>query len=208
MGLKVALFSGGKDSLYSALLYWPVDLFVTFEYDFLDSPSPHLINIKKSIELAEALSVPIVLLKVHKGLAMQEQIDFFKKIGASKIIAGDQGVKEHLDYFTTIAKKSGADLEEPIWGLDPAELLKKEASIFSFIIIGVKKGLEELLCKKIYAKNVESFLKKLDRLGINPIGEAGEFHTFVYAVNGLNINLKIICKKKISTNKHAIAFLE
>ncbi len=208
MGLKVALFSGGKDSIYSALLYWPVDLFVTFEYDFLGSTSPHLINLKKSVELAGAMSVPIVLLKVHKGSAMREQVEFFKKIGVSKIIAGDQGVKDHLDYFNAVAEQSGADLEEPIWDNDPAEILKKEASMLSFIIIGVKKGLEELLCKKIHRKNVNWFLKKLTHMKINPIGEAGEFHTFVYKINDKGVYLNVRCKKKITAGEYTMAVLE
>ncbi|MDP8023463.1 MAG: ATPase [Nitrososphaeria archaeon] len=208
MGLKVALFSGGKDSIYSALINWPVDLFVTFEYDFLGTPSPHLINLKKSIELAGALSVPIALLKVHKGSAMKEQVEFFRKIGVSKIIAGDQGVKDHLDYFAAVAEQSGADLEEPIWGAEPAELLKKETSVLSFIIIGVKKGLEELLCKKINRKNVDSFLKISAQMGINPIGEAGEFHTLVYRISDSDVYLKFKCKKKINAGDYKIAFLE
>ncbi|MFP3166719.1 MAG: ATPase [Nitrososphaeria archaeon] len=207
MGLKVALFSGGKDSVYSAILYWPVDLFVIFDYDFLGLASPHLINLRKSIELAEALSVPVTVLKVHKGSAMKEQVDFFRKINASKIIAGDQGVKDHLDYFSKIAEESGAELEEPLWAKDPAKLLKEEASKLSFLIIGVKDGLESLLCKKVGRKNVNEFFRTLDNIKLNPIGEAGEFHTFVYNIYDLGVQIKVRCKKKIAVNGYKIAFL-
>jgi diphthamide synthase (EF-2-diphthine--ammonia ligase) len=208
MGLKIALFSGGKDSVYSAILFWPVDLFVVFDYDFIGLASPHLINLRKSIELAEALSVPVTVLKVHKGSAMKEQIDFFRKINASKIIAGDQGVKDHLDYFSKIAEEAGAELEEPLWAKDPVKLLKEEASRFSFLIIGVKNGLESLLCKKVSRENVNYFLRTLEKMKLNPIGEAGEYHTFVYNIYELGVQIKVRCKQKIAINGYKIAFLE
>lgn len=69
--LKAALFSAGKDSVYAALLEWPVDLFVVFVYQF-PRPSPHLLNLHKAIELANALGVPVAVLKVDKGKELRQ----------------------------------------------------------------------------------------------------------------------------------------
>ena len=52
--LRVAWFSGGKESLYAALQRWPPDLFLFLVYEFSE-PSPHIVNLKHAV-----LSVNIV----------------------------------------------------------------------------------------------------------------------------------------------------
>jgi len=41
--MKIAFYSGGKESVYAALLEWPIDAFVFLIYDF-PRPSPHIAN--------------------------------------------------------------------------------------------------------------------------------------------------------------------
>lgn len=201
-GLRVALFSGGKDSVYSALLEWPVDLFLTFIYDF-PRPSPHLANMRKLVELSAAMSVPLVLLRVHRGSEFKEEVDLLRRLGTGVLVAGDQGVEDHLKYMERLAGEAGAELREPIWGMGEGELLLKEAEELSFVIIGSEK--KEILCRRVDAYTVREFLDVARSLGISPIGEAGEYHSLVFEVKRLGVRIAVRCGRVKETSGYFIA---
>ncbi|MDT7870058.1 MAG: ATPase [Thermoproteus sp.] len=179
--MKAALFSGGKDSVYAALLEWPVDIFVTFVYEF-PRPSPHLLNLPKVVELANALGVPLAILKVDRGRELEQEAAFLRKLGVSELVAGDQAVEDHLKYMERLAGEAGARLREPLWGLDPGELLLREAEAMDFLVIGA--GAADLVCDLVGRRNAEAFLGKARALGMDPIGERGEYHTLAVRVGG------------------------
>ena len=207
MGKKVVLFSGGKDSVYVALREWPVDFFVTFVYEF-PRPSPHLLNISKVLELAGSMSVPMVVLKVHKGKEKEEEAELLSSLGASEIIAGDQGVEDHLKYMEELAKMAGAELKEPIWGLEPEKVLEDELKNMSFAIIGAEEKAKELLCKKVEESSADEFKSKLKELGVDPIGEAGEYHTLVTSVKKLGASVEFRCREIKTFGDYYIALLD
>ena len=60
--MRLAMLSGGKDSLYAALKSWPIDLGVMLKYSF-PIPSPHILNMGKSIETLIATGIPVITLK-------------------------------------------------------------------------------------------------------------------------------------------------
>lgn len=202
--LKAALFSGGKDSVYAALLQWPVDLFITFVYDF-PRPSPHLLNMGKVVELANALKVPLVIYRVTKGREFQEEVDLLRRLGVSELIAGDQAVEEHLKYMERLAAESGARLKEPLWGLDPAELLVKELEELEFLIIGAKADAAELVCSRVGAEEGPRLLEASRRLGLDPIGERGEYHSLVVKVRRLGASIGYRCLGVKSFGDYVIA---
>lgn len=188
--LKAALFSGGKDSIYAALLEWPVDIFVTFVYQF-PRPSPHLLNIHKLIELANAAGIPVAILKVDKGREFQQEADFLRKLGVDMVVAGDQAVEEHLKYMERLAHEAGASLREPLWGQDPAEILAREAEELDFVVIGASHL--DLVCDYVGRRNVGRFLEKARSLGVDPIGERGEYHTLVVEIKRLAASIPFRC---------------
>jgi len=208
VGLKVALYSGGKDSVYAALISWPVDLFVMFDYDFLSPLSPHLVNVRSAVKLAGSLSVPFVVLKVHRNNAMNEQADFFRKMNADQIIAGDQAVEDHVKYFDEVARRAGASLRDPLWGRDPAELLLQEAQALSFVIVGAKEKFRDLLCMRVSRKNVQELLRLSEKLGFDPIGESGEYHSLVYRVEGRGASIDVRCRRRLRSNGELIALMD
>ena len=188
--LKAALFSGGKDSIYAALLEWPVDIFVTFVYQF-PRPSPHLLNIHKLIELANAAGIPVAILKVDKGREFQQEADFLRKLGVDVVVAGDQAVEEHLKYMERLAHEAGASLREPLWGQDPAEILAREAEELDFVVIGASHL--DLVCDYVGRRKVGRFLEKARSLGVDPIGERGEYHTLVVEIKRLAASIPFRC---------------
>jgi diphthamide synthase (EF-2-diphthine--ammonia ligase) len=70
--MKVLFFSGGKDSVYAYHLERPVDLFFVSVYQF-PRPSPHLLNLHKTVELALALGVPTLIVNLPKGQGLSAE---------------------------------------------------------------------------------------------------------------------------------------
>ncbi len=177
--VRVAVFSGGKDSIYAASLCWPIDCFVTFVYEF-PSPSPHLENLGAAVKTGLSIGVPVFVLKLRKGNEQRGSADFFSKIGAKEIIAGDVYVEDHLKYMEELAEMCGAKLKEPLWGEDPEEVLRREMEygIESFII-GTISEADDLLCCRLNLKTYEQIAEKLKKRGLDPLGERGEYHTLV-----------------------------
>ncbi len=177
--MRIALVSGGKDSIYAALLYGDIDLGVIFVYEF-PRPSPHTLNIGKSIETLLLMGIPSMVVKLNKGKEKIETIEVLKKLGAEVIVAGDVYIDDHLKYMQTIADGVGAKLVEPLWGLDPIEVLYKEIEYgITTLFIGGVASLSSWIGKELSISNVDEFIKYAKDIGIDPLGERGEYHTLV-----------------------------
>ncbi|MEB3780741.1 MAG: ATPase [Desulfurococcales archaeon] len=179
MGLRVALLSGGKDSFYAAMKYWPVDYGVYLLYD---APviSPHIINLGKSIESLTLSGIKVIVLRLSKGREFNDTVDFFKSINVSEIIAGDVFIEDHLEYMSRLADNVGAKLREPLWGMDTTELAYKEVRDgLSYIIVGVERRAVDLLGMHVDRDSIDSLVEYARRNDIDPVGENGEFHSIV-----------------------------
>jgi len=107
--MKVLFFSGGKDSVYAYHLERPVDLFFVSVYQF-PRPSPHLLNLHKTVELALALGVPTLIVNLLKGGEFEAKASLLRLLGAKVLVAGDQAVEGHLRYMKRLAAEAGAEL--------------------------------------------------------------------------------------------------
>ena len=177
--MRVAMLSGGKDSLYAALKAWPIDLGIILIYDF-PKPNPHILNMGKSIETLTATGIPVITLKLSKSRERNETIRLLSMLGTDEIVAGDVYIEDHLKYMESIAKEVGAKLKEPLWGKNPEELTYEIFSNgFEVLIIGTDKKLKDWLGKELSIDNLELFLSNVKRLRLDPLGENGEYHTLV-----------------------------
>lgn len=181
--MDVAFVSGGKDSYYAIYRYGRrISLGIMLVYDF-PRPSPHIINLGKSVETLLLADIPIVVVKLNKGNEFIETADTLRRLGVDTIIAGDVYIESHLNYMEKLAKEVGATLVEPLWGLDPIELLYREfESGIRAVVIGCVSNLSRWLGIELNIENISVFAKYLMELGLDPLGENGEYHTIV--VNG------------------------
>ncbi len=176
-------------------------------YDF-PRPSPHLLNISKVIELGGAMSVPIVVFRTHKGMEIVEEARLMRMFDVGYIVAGDQNVEDHLKYMEKLAGMSGAILKEPLWGADPWKILEEELGLLSFIIIGAKKSFSQLTCMNVNKKLKDIIIEKINQLNVDPLGEAGEYHSLVTGIYSLNVNVKMKCKEIRTYDDYTIALIE
>lgn len=178
--MHIAFVSGGKDSYYAIYRCGQkIDLGIMLVYEF-PRPSPHLINIGKSIETMLLANIPVIIVRLDKGNEFIETVHILRKLSVDVIVAGDVYIDEHLKYMEKLAKEVGATLVEPLWGLDPVELLYKEfeSGIIS-AIIGCVNSLGKWLGIELSLRNIDGFTKYVVNLGLDPLGERGEYHTIV-----------------------------
>jgi len=179
MGLRVAMVSGGKDSLYALMLSGGADIGLMLLYEF-PRPSPHILNLSKSVETILLTGTPVIVAKLTKGRERDETVRLLKLLGASKIIAGDVYIEDHLKYMESIASEVGADLDEPLWGMDPLEVLYREVVAgIETVFIGSVNSLKHWLGRVLDRSSVDAFVENTKKVGVDPLGEHGEYHTLV-----------------------------
>ena len=176
---RIAFLSGGKDSLYAALQKWPIDYGVVLVYEF-PRPSPHLINLGKSIETLILTGLNVVVKRLPRGREKEETVKLLRCLGASEIVAGDVYVEDHLRYMDSLAREVGAELYEPLWGMNPEELLYKEmeAGIVA-LVTGADRRLSSWIGRVLDKESAERLASEAKQLGFDPLGEQGEYHTLV-----------------------------
>lgn len=177
--MRVALASGGKDSFYAMIMAWPVDLVVVLSYEF-PRPSPHLLNLGKTVETLLLTGVPVLVVKLDKGREKEGTVAALKMVGATEVVAGDVYIEGHLKYMESVAAEAGASLVEPLWGEDPEELLVKEVENgIETLVIGCVAQLAPWLGRVLDRSTVHNMIQYCRDSGIDPLGEHGEYHTLV-----------------------------
>ena len=175
-----ALFSGGKDSLYSVYLVEKQGVQVDHLISLIPSlpwPSPHSENIVALKLLAKSMGKNMIIVDCHKKEALTEAL---KSLNIDALVAGDIDVEDHVIAFDAVCKNANLQLLEPIYGRDTSELFDEIFSLgFKALITGV--NLEYLSEKWLgYVISEETGADFLSKIGdIDPLGENGEFHTLV-----------------------------
>ncbi len=188
----IALYTGGKDShyaIYKALEKGIlVDLLVIVKPVRSDSWMFHTVNIDLAVKHAELMGMNYLLIEVS-GIKEKEIHELKQKLKQFKeklmeyevMVSGAVGSTYQKQRIDALAEELRMKHIAPLWGFTPSKLIVEEASNLSFIITAIQAyGLSmEWLGKVINAFNVYSFLKAAEKALINPVGEGGEFETFV-----------------------------
>jgi diphthine-ammonia ligase len=176
----VALFSGGKDSLYALHLAEKQGVTVDNLLTLLPSlpwPSPHSENIEALKLLAESMGKHLTIVDFKRENAF---IEALKSLEVDALVAGDIDVEAHLVGLQDVCSKTGLELLEPIYGRDTSELFHEIFGLgFKALITGVKLEClgEEWLGFVISEETRGEFLSRIG--AADPLGENGEFHTLV-----------------------------
>ncbi len=176
----VALFSGGKDSLYAVYLAEKqgvtVDHLITL-ITTLPWPSPHAENIESLKKIAKSMGKQHTIVDFTKPGAF---IEALKSLDVDALIAGDIDGEDHLNGLKDVCSKAGLQLLEPIYYRNTNELFDEIFGLgFEALITGVKLEClgEDLLGFTISKETGQEFKSRIG--GADPLGEYGEFHTLV-----------------------------
>ena len=186
------LFSGGKDSVYSAYLAKKeghnLACLISIFSENPDSYMFHTPSIKRVRQQAKLMNLLLIIQKT-KGKKEKELKDLEKAIKIAKekyninsIVSGALASNYQKSRIENICKKLNLKSITPLWQKDEFEYLNDLIkNKFKVIITGVfAEPLDEKwLGKKIDKKFIKEIKELHKKYKIHPAGEGGEFETFV-----------------------------
>ena len=106
------------------------------------------------------------------------------------LITGDIYLQEYRDWIEKRCAEAGITALLPLWQINTAQLITDFLDAgFKAIIVSLKA---DIMDKKLLGRQLDSGLvNELRRRDIDPCGEAGEFHTFVYDGPGFQQTITI-----------------
>jgi uncharacterized protein (TIGR00290 family) len=183
-------WSGGKDSamaLYQLQMtdgYEIVALLTTVTRDY-DRISMHGVRTALLKQQAESLRLPLEEVYITRDASNEEYEDsirekmlHYRKLGIDSVVFGDIFLEDVRKYREDNLEKLSMKGIFPLWKSDTAELAR------TFIDLGFKAVItciDSNVLDRSFVGRVfdEQFLSELPG-GVDPCGENGEFHSFVY----------------------------
>ena len=183
-------WSGGKDSAIAlhkiqANKQYHILALLTTITDAYDRVSMHGVRTKLLEKQAKSIGLPLEKMPITKDAShkqyksrMKSILQSYKEEGVSSVAFGDIFLEGIRDYRQKNLDLVGMKALFPIWGSNTGELANQFiASGFKSIITCVDT---ELLPKEFCGREFnKAFLEDLPE-GVDPCGENGEFHSFVY----------------------------
>jgi uncharacterized protein (TIGR00290 family) len=181
-------WSGGKDSTL-ALHYilqnddFDVRYLLTTVNDGFNRIAMHGVREYLLLEQVNSLNIPLIQLRLPEMPDMEiferkigRALKNLKSKGINHSIFGDIFLEDLKIYRENQLRKIEMEAVFPLWKRDSLELVKEFISLgYRTIVVCAQDGLQDF-CGRIID---QSFLDDLPK-DIDPAGENGEFHTFVF----------------------------
>jgi diphthine-ammonia ligase len=179
----VASYSGGKDSslaLYHAMQTGHALVLIVMLEEQGQRSRSHAMPL--DIIDAQAALIGLPILKASATWDNYEQqflnlLSQAKQLGAEALVTGDIDLIEHAQWNQSVCDQSQLNLTMPLWQKSRLDIVREfiELGFISMIVtINLNLGMHvEDLGKVLTAEFVEELIAR----GIDPCGEAGEFHT-------------------------------
>ena len=188
---KIVLsWSGGKDSAMALATLRQFDVSVHALLTTVTDPheriSMHGVREELLRAQAEAAGLPLRVVRIPESSTDEtyeelfaRETDALKEEGVERYAFGDLFLQDIRDYRERQLGRSGLKAVFPLWGLDTGQLAENFVRHgFKAIVVTVDpKQLDPSFVGRDYDL---AFLSDLPP-GVDPCGERGEFHTFVYA---------------------------
>lgn len=184
-----ASWSGGKDSCLACYQAAVSGLEVSCLLNMITEDGKRSWTHGLSIELlqmqSQAIGIPLVQRQTTMANYETEFKDLLltlKQTGISGGVFGDIDLEEHREWIDRICREAEITPYLPLWGQNQEKILRSFiASGFEAIIVVARADLfgEEWLGRKIDLEFLSHLAELKQTSGIQPCGEAGEYHTFV-----------------------------
>lgn len=179
MSTVVVSLSGGKDSMYALYAALQEGVKVDYLMFIKIGGKAHLENQWLMKLVSESIGIPAIT----AGGRIRDIQKELKKLKATTFISGVMTTPEHIDYYHEICDPIGVKHYAPLWGKTPLTALAemKQLNFHMLVIeVDIAMGANKAWLGKEINNNILNELERLkaDR-SINPIGEFGEYHTFV-----------------------------
>jgi diphthine-ammonia ligase len=209
------LFSGGKDSVYSAYLAKQEHELVCLISVLSENPESYMFHtpsIKRTEQQAKVMNLPIIIQKT-KGKKEKELNDLEKaiKIAVKKykiegIVTGAIQSVYQSSRIQKICNKLNIECFNPLWQKDEFEylndLIKNKFKVMITAVAAYPLD-KSWLGKKIDKKFIKEITELNKKYKIHIAGEGGEFETFVLNCPLFEKELKIKSFKDIKEGENA-----
>ena len=182
------LFSGGKDSCYAARLAeeagHDVDYLVSMRSENPDSYMFHTVNIGLTELQAYAWGKEHVEAKT-RGVKEKELDDLGRSLGGldvEGVVTGAIASSYQRERVDRICGELGLEHLSPLWGRERVGLLNEMLRRGMVIVISAvaAQGLDQKwLGAKLDRQAVNRLVQLMDRYGVDPCGEGGEYESLV-----------------------------
>lgn len=183
-------WSSGKDAAFALFLLqkekeFRVKKLVTTVNSENDRISMHGIRKELLERQSHSLEIPLQIISLHGNVSMEvynntmeTAVLKLKEEGFTHSVFGDIFLEDLKEYRENELKKVGIEAVFPLWKRDTDELIRNFISAgFKAICVCINsKLLDVSFCGRIID---EKFIADLPE-GVDPCGENGEFHTFVF----------------------------
>jgi diphthine-ammonia ligase len=185
-----ALFSGGKDSTYAALLAkhegHEISYLVTVRSANPDSWMWHTAAIELTELQAKVAGIPLIVVKTKgdKENEFAELLTALAKLEIDGIVCGAIASNYQRKRVEAICEELDIELFAPLWGKEPKELLNAMlADGFEIIFTAVAaEGFDKnWLGKRLDAKAIDELERLNKKYGVHISGEGGEYESAVLA---------------------------
>jgi uncharacterized protein (TIGR00290 family) len=202
----VASWSGGKESCFACYKAMLDGFEVSRLLNFVSTEKrcmSHGLDPKLMVAQSQAIGIPIIQREVTWGTyeeGFKAAVMELKQMGIEGAVFGDIDVQEHKDWVNRVCSGVGIIPMEPLWGLDPEQILTDFINAgFEAIVINVKADLfdEEWLGRKVDRSFLEDLRKLHSRHNVHVCGELGEYHTFVIDGPLFKWRIKTLDSKKV-----------
>lgn len=183
-------WSGGKDSalaLYHSLQSkrWQIQHLLTSVNEQTRRVSMHGIRTELLKAQAQRLGLPVHLLSLPGDVSMEvydarmhETLRGVNELGVTHSIYGDIFLNDLRQYRKEQTQRAGLLAEFPLWQRSTTELVHEFVDLgFRALLVCVN---EKYLSSDFAGRELDLDLLKDLPSGVDPCGENGEYHTFVY----------------------------
>lgn len=190
--MKKAFFnwSSGKDAVYALYLLqnqneYSVEKLVTSVNSETNRISMHGLRKELLQRQAESIGLPLHIISLPGNVSksvynevMQKETDLLRSEGFTHSVFGDIFLEDLREYREQQLQKAGLQAVFPLWKKNTSEYMQEFLNAgFKAITVSVNaKVLDASFCGRIIDND---FLRGLPS-GVDPAGENGEFHTFVF----------------------------
>lgn len=182
-------WSSGKDSTYALMQLLNQNIEISTLFTTISSEykrvSMHGLHIDLLQAQADAIGIPLRILELPEQCSMEEygklmtqQMEIFKEEGENQVAFGDIFLEDLKQYREENCKKMGFEAVFPIFGSNTTELA--QAIVQSNIQTKLVCINSDLVPKNLIGAEYNNDLLGQLPKEVDPCGENGEFHTFVW----------------------------
>jgi uncharacterized protein (TIGR00290 family) len=212
MSEYAATWSGGKDSCFAHWRAISQGLKVSHLLNFVNENSAksasHGVDSRLIVLQAQAMESPIIQQRVTwktYEAGFKAALGELKPMGVTGLITGDIYLQEHRDWIERVCREIGVEVLFPLWKMDTDQLLTDFITAgFKSLIVSIRAETlgKEWLGREVNSKLAAELHQLAESQNIDPAGEHGEFHTFVYDGPTFKRPMKIIKGGTVFRDNH------